>query len=181
MNHAHLEDIKAAYEYDLPSPSTISQELRLWTWHWANEKDKVVNVRDTLKHLSSHGLGEKLYRNIVFILRVLLTIPTTSASVKRANSALRFANIYRSKMSKDQLNSLILMYVHKDIKLDYNEIIDMYARSNLRRMLFINPLGHKYLVIVTCFVVSAISRLIILVIDLLVVLQEPATEVFTTC
>ena len=106
---------------------------------------------------------------------------TTSASVKRANSALRFANVYRSKMSKDQLNSLILMYVHKDIKLDYNEIIDMYARSNLRRMLFINPLGHKYLVIVTCFVVSAISRLMILVIDLLVVLQEPATEVFTTC
>ena len=141
-----------------------------------------MNVRDTLKQLSSHGLSEKLYPNIVVILRVLLTVPATKASVERANSALKLVkNVYKSKISEDRLNSLILMYVHKDIKLDYNEIIDMYARSNLRRMLFINPLGHKYLVIVTCFVVSAISRLMILVIDLLVVLQEPATEVFTTC
>ena len=90
MNNAHLKDIKAAYECDMPSPSTISQELRLWTRQWANKKDKPVNVGDTLKQLSSHGLSEKLYPNIVVILRVLLTIPATSASVERANSALKF-------------------------------------------------------------------------------------------
>ena len=138
----------------MPSPSTISQELRLWMQHWANEKDKLVNVRDTLKRLSSHGLSEKLYPNIAVILRVLLTIPATSASVKCANSALKFVNnVCRSKMSEDRLNSLILMYVHKDIKLDYNDIIDMYARRNPRRMLFINPLGDKELISVTFFVV----------------------------
>ena len=128
----------------MPSPSTISQELRLWMRHWANEKDKLVNVRDTLKRLSSHGLSEKLYHNIAVILRVLLTISATSASVECPNFALKFVNnVYRSKMSKDQLNSLILMYVHKDIRLDYNDIIDMYARRNPSRMLFINPLGDK--------------------------------------
>ena len=128
----------------MPSPSTISQELRLWMQHWANEKDKLVNVRDTLKRLSSHGLSEKLYPNIAVILRVLLMIPATSASVECANSALKFVNnVCRSKMSEDQLNSLILMYVHKDIRLDYNDIIDMYARRNPSRMLFINPLGDK--------------------------------------
>ena len=77
-------------------------------------------------------------------LRVLLAIPATSASAERDNSALKFVkNVYRSKMSEDRLISLILMYVHKDIKLDYNDIIDMYARRNPRRMLFINPLGDK--------------------------------------
>ena len=35
------------------------------------------------------------------------------------------------------------------IKLDYSDIIDMYARRNPRRMLFINPLGNKQLIIVT--------------------------------
>ena len=144
MNDAHLKDIKAAYECDMRSPSTISQEVTLWTRHWANEKYKPVNVKDTLKQLSSHGLSKKLYPNIVGILRVLLTIPATSASVERANSALKFVkNVYKSKMSEDRLNSLIIMYVHKDIKLDYNDIIDMYARRNPRRMLFINPLGDK--------------------------------------
>ena len=113
-----------------------------------------MNVRDTLKQLSSHGLIEKLYPNIVVILRVLLAIPATSASVERDNSASEFVkNVYRSKMSEDRLISLILMYVHKDIKLDYNDIIDMYARRNPRRMLFINPLGDKELISVTFFVV----------------------------
>ena len=46
-------------------------------------------------------------------------------------------------MSKDRLNSLILMYVHKDIKFDYNDIIAMYARRSPRSMLFINPLDDK--------------------------------------
>ena len=103
-----------------------------------------MNVRDSVKQLSSHRLSEKLYPNIVVILRVLFTILATSASVERANSALKFVTIiYRSKISEDRLNSLIYMYVHKDVKLDYNDIIDMYARRNPRRMLFINPLGDK--------------------------------------
>ena len=36
MNNAHLEDIKAAYQCDIPSPSTVIQESRLWPRHWAN-------------------------------------------------------------------------------------------------------------------------------------------------
>ena len=59
-------------------------------------------MRDTLKQLSFHGLSEKLHANIVVTLRVLLTIPETSASVEHANSALRFVkNVYRTKMSED--------------------------------------------------------------------------------
>ena len=85
-----------------------------------------------------------LYPNIVVTLRVLLTIPATSTSVERANSALKFVkNVYRSKINEGRLNSLVLMYVHKVMKLDYNDIINMYARHNPRRMLFINPLSNK--------------------------------------
>ena len=98
----------------MPIPSTISQELILWPRHWANEKEKPVAVQDTLKHLSCYGLSEKLYPNIVVILRVLLTITATSASVKLTNSALKFVqNVYWSKMRKDRLNSRILMYFTK--------------------------------------------------------------------
>ena len=154
MNDAHLKNIKAVYEYHIPSPSTINQELRLLTRYWANEKNKLVNVRYTLKQLSSHGFSENLYSNIVVILRVLLTIPAIGASAERANFALKFVkNFYRSKMSEDRLNSLILMYVHKDIKLDYNDIIHIYARRSPRTMLFINPLCNKQLISVRFFVV----------------------------
>ena len=74
-----------------------------------------MKARDTLKQLSSDGLSEKLYSINVVILRV----PAPSASVERANLSLKFVkNVYRSKMSEGRLNFLILIYVHKQTKLD---------------------------------------------------------------
>ena len=72
---------------------------------------------------------------------MLLITPVTSASVERSNSALRFVkNDYRSTMSEDRLNALMLLYVHKDIAIDHGAIVDAFARREPRRMTFINPL-----------------------------------------
>ena len=61
------------------------------------------------------------------IFEILLVIPATSASVERSNSALRYLkNIYRNSISESHLNALILMYVHRYIKLDYDQIIDFF-------------------------------------------------------
>ena len=131
------------YGDDLPSPSSFSQELRLWTSHWSSITEKPGTILDTLKSVSYQGL-EQMFPNILTILRMLLTMPSTSASVERANSSLKYVkNKYRSRMSEPRLNSLILMYVHKDIILNSDELIDMYARRHPRRMLFINPLGDE--------------------------------------
>ena len=45
----------------------------------------------------------------------------------------------------DCLNALILMFVHRDIELDYKEIIDIYATDYPHRMLFLNPLPRTFL------------------------------------
>lgn len=56
---------------------------------------------------------------------ILLIAPVTSASVEWANSALAYVKTeLRSTMSETCLNNLILLFVHKDIKLDYNEVVD---------------------------------------------------------
>ena len=67
-----------------------------------------------------------MFPNIVRIVSIILATSATSASVKRANSALRFVKTdFRSTMSEDRFNALLLLYVHSDIKLDYKKIIDM--------------------------------------------------------
>ena len=43
-------------------------------------------------------------------------------------------------MREDRLNALLLLFIHKDIALDYDAIIDDDAKGNQRRMTFINPL-----------------------------------------
>jgi len=67
--------------------------------------------------------------------------PVTSATVERSSSSLRLVKSgLRSTMREDCLNALLLLFIHKDIALDYDAIIDDYAKGNQRRMTFINPL-----------------------------------------
>ena len=46
-------------------------------------------------------------------------------------------------MDEDHLNALSLVCVHRDIFLDYDKIIDIYASKYPKRMLLINPLSEK--------------------------------------
>ena len=76
------------------------------------------------------------------MLRLILVTPVTTATVERSNSSLRFIkNAYRSTMSEERLNALLLLFIHRDIELDYNKIVDIFALRNARRMLLINPPG----------------------------------------
>jgi len=43
-------------------------------------------------------------------------------------------------MGEERFNALPLLFVHRDIALDYEKIIDRYAQKFPRRMLFRNPL-----------------------------------------
>jgi hypothetical protein len=73
---------------------------------------------------------------------LLLLTSVTSSSTERVNSSLKLIkNGMRSTMGEDQLNALLLLYVHRDIKLDYDQIIDDYARRTPRKMVLMNPVG----------------------------------------
>lgn len=61
----------------------------------------------------------------------------------RKQTSLRFVkSAYRSTMREDRLNALLLPFIiiRKNISLDYNIVVDQYAKRNQRRMTFINPL-----------------------------------------
>ena len=45
----------------------------------------------------------------------------------------------RSIMSEDHMNAFTLLYIHKDLSLNYDQIIDDSARRNPRKMLLVNP------------------------------------------
>ena len=39
------------------------------------------------------------------------------------------------------MNALMLLYIHKDLSLNYDQIINDFARRNPSKMLLVNPLG----------------------------------------
>ena len=85
-----------------------------------------------------------MFSNIVRILSIVLTTPTTSTCVERVNSALRYLKTdFQSTMSEDTFNTLLLPYVRRDIKLDSKKMIDMYAMRYPRRTVLKNPLTEQ--------------------------------------
>ena len=57
--------------------------------------------------------------------------PVTSATVESSNSSLRLVKSgFRSTTREDRLNTLLLLFIHKDIALDYDTIVDDYAKRN---------------------------------------------------
>ena len=72
----------------------------------------------------------KLFPNIYTCLHVLLIMPVSTAAVERSHSHLKIVKSkLQSTMGEGRLNALMLLCVHKDIKLDYDKIIDLYAKK----------------------------------------------------
>jgi hypothetical protein len=46
-------------------------------------------------------------------------------------------------MGEDRFKALLLMYVHRDIQIVINKIVDKFARKHPGKMMFINPLSDK--------------------------------------
>lgn len=139
LNPQIEKTVVSHFKEDLPSPGTFSQEVRLWVQFWES-KASIEELPSTLS-ATLLQFNQKQFPNMATILHLLLLCPVTSASVERSNSSLKFVkNVYRSTMGDDRMNALLLLFIHKDIAVNIDTVIDMYASRHPRRMLFLNPL-----------------------------------------
>ena len=98
------------------------------------EKRKSRETENTLRNIGVFYI-KKMFPNIVRILSIILTTPAMSASIERTNSALPYViTNFLSTVSEGRFNALVLLYIHRDIKLNYKRIIAMHALHYPRRM-----------------------------------------------
>ena len=73
------------------------------------------------------------YPVISKLLRIFATIPVTTATNERSFSSLKLVKTYlRSTMAEDRLTGLAHLCINKDIKLDYEKVINEFGRKNRR-------------------------------------------------
>lgn len=141
LDEAAVASLATHFAEGLPDPSTFCEEVERWRLLWESEAMKPCSIESTLK--SRRVLVRKeCYPNILRILKLLLLLPVTSASVERANSALGFVkSARRNAMTQDRLNALLLLFCHKDIcnSINLDNVIDRFANHKPRRML-LSPL-----------------------------------------
>ena len=88
------------------------------------------------------------------LLRLFLTIPVTTASSVRTFSAMRrLKNYFRSSMTQERLNHILLLHCHKtrSDRIDIHHIASSFISVNERRQQFFGSYHHN--IIVLLFVV----------------------------
>ena len=104
---------------DLPDKNfqAYKNELVKWKCKWENRSNKPSDLIQTLTH-------PDFYPHIHVAVKILLTMPVSSATAERSFSLPKRLKIYlRSTMVEDRLNGLSLMQIHRDQQIDLDRII----------------------------------------------------------
>ena len=129
------------YRQDIPNYAGLPAELLLWERMWKEKKDRREDIPDSIG-ATLEQIDKDAYVNIYTMLQILITIPISSASCERSISTLRNLKTYlRNTMVQDRLNGLALMHAHREMELDLEKIIDLFANLHPRRMRMENILN----------------------------------------
>lgn len=99
----------------------------------------VVNEDTTpLEALSIVKYSKECFPNVDIALRILLTIPVTSACAERSFSKLKLIKTYlRNKLCQENLSGLSIISIKKNISetINYDDIIDQFAAKKARKVI----------------------------------------------
>ena len=74
------------------------------------------------------------YSCLAVLIQILATLPVTTATNERSFSVLKYLKTYFLNTTKEmRLCGLALLYVQRDISLDFEQIIAEFSRENQRR------------------------------------------------
>lgn len=115
------------------SISTFESEYEMWKQRCKHFDlpEKEQTLVKALQFCSEHSFPE-----VFKLLKIFATIPVTSTSAERSFSALRLLKTYlRSTMGQERLTSLTMPFIHKNLKVEADEVLDEFAKKNHRLIL----------------------------------------------
>ena len=128
------QDLKEEFSQLLPQPSLADTELESWQHGIQTGVVKASNLQEAV--YSAH----LMFPNIHTILKVLLTMPVSTASAERSFSGLRRLKAYlRSNMTDERLSGLALLHIHHDTKVDIPAVSKDFDATNRRIALLHTP------------------------------------------
>ena len=120
------QDIKNEYSTFLPQPSIVDIELEGWKHAIDSGAIKPDNLQEAVFD------SQFMFPNIHTILKVLLTMPVSTATAERSFSGLRRLKTYlRSNMSETRLFGLARLYIHHDTNIDIPEMRVVQRRRDM--------------------------------------------------
>ena len=116
------------------SMNEVHAEFLRWQEFWGNvaEEERPDNVLSAMSEAETMGTFPCMKK----LLHIYATLHVTTATNERCFSALKYLKNYlRSTMSQHRLNGLALLYLNRDIALNYDDVLEEFGRGN-RRLTF---------------------------------------------
>lgn len=124
-----IESAKFYVDDLIGSIEEVRGEVALWKQFWKSQSHKPKTAIESLNHASA------FYPNIKELLKIICVIPVTTCTAERTFSSLRRTKTYlRSTIGEDRLNGLMLLNIHRDIKIIPEEVIEEFSKKHTRKL-----------------------------------------------
>lgn len=124
-----LASILESFKALMPYPERFYQEIGAYRRKIETLK---INAPETIMPTDLlNMLPALVFPNLFHILKAVFTYPVTIADVELAHSELDYVkNCQISTMGQDRFNALALLYIHKSVRIDVDDVICRYAQGN---------------------------------------------------
>ena len=124
-----FKELVNLYEADLDcNQEAAVGELTAWYQVFLGLKQTPRNAIDAFC-----ACDEQIFPIISRLLKLFATLPVSTSSVERSFSTLRRLKTYlRNTCGQDRLNGLAMLYIHRDVKVTANNVLDELAKDNRR-------------------------------------------------
>ena len=125
------------YGAALPIFSNLSSEMDIWEAYWLDKQKDGKSLPERLSYLLKEIASiADTFVGIYVALKIMATIPVTTCECERSISKLGLLKTsLRNTMEQDRLNGLALLTIHRDMELDEDKIVKIFARKN-RKLIF---------------------------------------------
>ena len=131
LQYSDVKSVAEFYKQILSCPlESLESQFETWVQQWKDIplENLPLTITATIDECNKNFLP-----GVYSLLQIFATIPVSSAEAERLFSALKLLKIYlRSTMSEERLSSLALDYIHSDLVIDVDDIINRFASKNRR-------------------------------------------------
>jgi hypothetical protein len=122
-----ITDLVKKYSQLLPSfsPLVVIAEFKLWSTSLQNVPKIPSNLSELL-----NNCNESDYPNVYKLLKIVVTLPITTATAERSFSTMRRLKTYlRNTMAENRLNELAQLNIHRTIEVNPEVVLDELAKK----------------------------------------------------
>lgn len=132
-----LKALADLWDKDLPDPTCLAAEYHTWVCKWRRLAGEGVDLPSSVI-ASLRECSADFFPNLHTLLRLICTLPVTTAECERTISHIRTLKSYlRSTMGQERLNGLALLKIHWAVPVDREDAVNRFARRYNTQMTFL--------------------------------------------